>query len=87
MNKLNNPVFEELKKSNFLLYLIGVTVGRRPPVLQVSLPVFGHVPGYSDGAAAIGNASREIVNRRRLMETSQPTLVVFALYISSNMSS
>ena len=61
-------------------YLIGVTVGRRPPVLQVSLPVFGHVPGYSDGAAAISNASREIVNRRRLMETSQPTLVVFALH-------
>ena len=65
-----------MKRSNF--YLVGIAVGGGPPVLEVSLPLLCAAPGDPDGAAAVGHAGAEVVDGARLVETSQPALVVLA---------
>ena len=57
---------------------VGVAVGRRPPVLEVSALGLGDLSRDSDGAAAVGDAGGEVVDRRRLVTTGQTTLVVLA---------
>ena len=59
--------------------LIRVTVGARPPVLQVSSPVLGALPGYPDAAASVGHTCAEVVDARGLIGPSQPPLVVLPL--------
>ena len=59
--------------------LVGVTVGARPPVLQVSSPVLGALPGYPDAAASVGHAGAEVVDARGFVGPGQPPLVVFPL--------
>ena len=63
----------------YLSNLIGVTVGARPPVLQVSPSVLGALPGYPDAAASVGHACAEVVDARGLVGPGQPPLVVFPL--------
>ena len=59
--------------------LIRVTVGTRSPVLQVSSPVLGALPGYPDAAASVGHTCAEVVDTRGLVGPSQPPLVVLPL--------
>ena len=59
--------------------LVGVTVGARPPVLQVSPPVLGALPGYPDAAPPVGHARAEVVDARGLVGPGQPPLVVLPL--------
>ena len=59
--------------------LIRVTVGAGPPVLQVSSPVLGALPGYPDAAASVGHARAEVVDARGLVGPGQPSLVVLPL--------
>ena len=60
------------------MYLVGITVWRRPPVLEVSALVLGDFTRNTDGAAAVGDSGREVVNWRRFVVTGQTTLVVLA---------
>ncbi len=60
-------------------YLVGITVGGWPPVLEVSLLVLGHRPGDPDGGAAVGHAGGEVVDGGGLVEAGQAALVVLAL--------
>ena len=62
--------------TNTALYLIRVTVGTRPPVLQVSFPVLGTLSWYPDTAASIGHASTEVVDTGGLIGTREPSLIV-----------
>ena len=62
--------------TNTELYLIRVTVGTRPPVLQVSFPVLGTLSWYPDTAASIGHASTEVVDTGGLIGTREPSLIV-----------
>ena len=63
----------------YLSDLIGVTVGARPPVLQVSPSVLGALPGYPDAAASVGHAGAEVMDARGLVGSRQPPLIVLPL--------
>ena len=60
-------------------YLVRVTVGAGPPVLEVSLPLLGALPGYPDAAAPVGDARAEVVDAGGLVGPGQPALVILAL--------
>ena len=60
-------------------YLVWVTVGGRPPVLQVAFPLLGHATGDADGAAAVGHPGGEVVDGGGLVQAGQAALVVVAL--------
>ena len=67
-----------LKYRDASSYLVGITVGRWPPVLKVSLLLLSHTPGDPDGATPVGHTSGEVVDGGSLVETGQTTLVVLA---------
>ena len=60
-------------------YLVRVTVGAGSPVLEVSLPLLGALPGYPDAAAPVGHARAEVVYAGGLVGPGQPALVILAL--------
>ena len=60
-------------------YLVRVTVGAGSPVLEVSLPLLGALPGYPDAAAPVSHARAEVVYAGGLVGPGQPALVILAL--------
>jgi len=45
-----------------LSHQVGVAVGRRPPVLEVSTLVFGDLSRDADGAASVSDAGGKVVD-------------------------
>merc|ERR1719500_774692 len=59
---------------------IGVAVAAWSPVLQVAVPLLGHLPRDPNVAAPVCDAGREVVDRRSLVGSGQTTLVVLSLF-------
>jgi len=57
---------------------VRIAVGRRSAIFQISAFLLSTISWNSNGAATIGHTSREIVNGRSLMKTSQTPLVILA---------
>ena len=58
--------------------LVRIAVGRRTTIFQVSTLMFSNISRNTDGGSSIGLTSREIMNGRGLMQTSQSSFIILA---------
>merc|ERR1712047_210184 len=58
--------------------LVRIAVGRRTTIFQVSTLMFSNISRNTDGGSSIGHTSREIMNGRGLMQTSQSSFIILA---------
>merc|ERR1711963_412620 len=59
---------------------VGITVAAWPSVLQISIALLSHLSGNPDATAPVSNTGREVVDRRRLVSSSETTLVVLSFF-------
>lgn len=76
LKRLVSSFIEETCADEGLCHSIRITVGGRPAVLKVALLLVAHVPGDADAGAAVGHASRELVDVGCLVETRQAPGIV-----------
>lgn len=57
---------------------VGVAVGGRTAILQVSISILSHLAWDADGGTAVSHSGRKVVDRGGFMQTCQAALVVLA---------
>ncbi|PNY25100.1 Uncharacterized protein TCAP_04967 [Tolypocladium capitatum] len=75
----------EARKHNPARYTIGlrVGIGCGSAILEVAIALGGRFPRDADGSAAIGNAPGKLVDRTRLMATSEAQVVILAVFLDA----